>query len=101
VPHKPPDESWSAILALQTAPAEIADLLDFVIRSTYFQYKPWGEQAIESTPYKPNIWKRYVNDTFTILDRSNVESFLHHFNSQQSTIRFTMETEKDLMIAFF
>ena len=78
----------------------IADLLDFVIRSTYFQYKPRGEQAIESTPYKPNFWKRYVNDTFTILDRSNVDSFLHHFNSQHSTIRFTMETENDIMIAF-
>ena len=104
-------------------PAEIADLLDFVLRSTYFQYngsiyeqqegaamesavianlymEAFEEQAIESAPYKPNIWKRYVDDTFTILDRGNVDRFLHHLNSQQPTIPFTMETEKESKIAF-
>jgi len=60
----------------------------------------FDDQAIESAPYKPNIWKGYVDDTFAILDRSNGDSFLHHLNSQQPTIRFTMETEKDIMIAF-
>jgi len=59
------------------------------------------EQAIESAPYKPKIWKRYVDDTFTILDRGNVDSYLHHLNSQQPTIHFTMETEKESKIAFF
>jgi len=46
----------------------------------------YEEQAIESALYKPKIWKRYVDDTFTILDRSNVDSFLHHLNRQQPTI---------------
>jgi len=50
------------------------------------------EKAIASAPYKPKIWKRYVDDTVTILHRSNVDSFLRHLNSQQPTIRFTMET---------
>ena len=107
-------------------PAEIGDLLDFVLRSTYFQYngsiyehqegaamgspvsavignlyvEAFEEQAIESTHYKPKIWKRYVDDTFTILDRGNVDSLLHHLNSQQPTICFTMETEKESKIAF-
>ena len=100
--------------------AEIADLLDFVLRSTYFQYngsiyeqkegaatgspvsavianlymEAFEKQATESAPYKPKIWKRYVDDTFTILDRGNVDSFLHHLNSQQPTIRFTMKPRK-------
>ena len=107
-------------------PAQIADLLDFVLRSTYFQYngsiyeqregaamgspvsavianlymETFEEQAIESAPSKPKIWKRYVDDTFTILDRDRVDNFLKHLNSQQPTIRFTMETENDNKIAF-
>ena len=48
----------------------------------------------------PKIWKRYVDETFTILERSNVDSFLHHLNSEQPTIRFTLETEKESKIAF-
>ena len=58
------------------------------------------EQAIKSTTQKPKTWKRYVNDTITILDRSYVDCLLQHLNSQQPTIRFAMETEKDNIIVF-
>ena len=51
------------------------------------------EQALTSTPCMPKIWKRYVDDTFTILSRDKVDIFLQHLNSQQPTIRFAMETE--------
>ena len=104
-------------------PAQIADLLDFVLRCTYFQYNGsiyeegedaamgspvsavianlyveiFEEQAIDSMPCKLKIWKRYVDDTFTILDR---DSFLQQPNSQQPSIPFTMETENDSKIAF-
>ena len=107
-------------------PAQIVNLLDFVLRSTCFQYnesiyeqregaamgspvsavilnlymETFEEQAIESAPSKPKIWKRYVDDTFTNLDRDRVDSFLQHLTSQQPTIRFTMETENDNKIAF-
>ncbi|KAL9954306.1 hypothetical protein ACROYT_G041825 [Oculina patagonica] len=107
-------------------PAQIADLLIFVLRSTYFQYngsiyeqregaamgspvsavvanlymESFQEQAITSSSCKPKIWKRYVDDTFTILDRGRVDSFLQHLNNQQPSIRFTIETENDCKIAF-
>ena len=70
-----------------------------VIANLYME--AFEEQAIESAPYKPKIRKpRYFDDTFTILDCGNVDRFLHHLNSQQPTIRFTMETEKESKIAF-
>ncbi|KAL9965123.1 hypothetical protein ACROYT_G028877 [Oculina patagonica] len=107
-------------------PSQITDLLNFVLRSTYFQYngsiyeqregaamgspvsavvanlymESFEEQAITSSSYKPKIWKRYADDTFTILDRGSVDSFLQHLNNQQPSIRFTMETENDCKIAF-
>ena len=107
-------------------PALIADLLTFVLRSTYFQYngsineqkegaamgspvsalianlymENFEEQAITTSSYEPRIWKRYVDDTFTILDRENIDDFLLHLNNQQPSIRFTMETEKDNKLAF-
>ena len=99
-------------------PAQIADLLTFVLRSIYFLYngsiyeqkdamgspvsavianlymESFEEQAITTSSYEPRIWKRYVDDTFTILDRENVDDFLQHLNNQQPSIRFTMETER-------
>ncbi|XP_078361584.1 uncharacterized protein LOC144645943 [Oculina patagonica] len=84
-------------------PAQIADLLKFVLRSTYFQYNgsiyEQQEGAAMGSPVSA-IWKRYVDDTFTILDRENVDSFLQHLNNQQPSIRFTLETESDSKLAF-
>ena len=100
-------------------PAEIADLLTFVLRSTYFQYngsiyeqregstmgspvsavianlymESFQQQAIRTSSYKPRIWKRHVDHTF-------VDSFLKHLKNQQSSIRFTMETENENQLAF-
>ena len=54
----------------------------------------------EQAPCKPKIWKRHVDDTFTILNRDKVDDFLQHLNSQQPSIRFTMETENNSKIAF-
>ena len=39
------------------------------------------KQALASAPYTPKIWKRYVDDTFTILSRDKVDSFLQHEQS--------------------
>ena len=58
------------------------------------------EQAISTSSYKPRIWKRYGNDTFIIIHRRSVHSFLPHLNNHQPSIRFTMETENDNKLAF-
>ena len=41
-----------------------------------------------------------MDDSFTVSDRDHVNGFLQHLNSQQPTIRFTMEIEKDNTIPF-
>ena len=97
-----------------------------VLRSTYFQYngsiyeqkdgaamgspvsavianlymEEFEERAIATATYKPKIWKRYVDDTFTVLGKDYVDGFLQHLNSQQPTICLTMEIEKDNTIPF-
>ena len=53
------------------------------------------ERAIATATYKPKIWKRYVDDTFTILGKDYADGFLQHVNSC-----FTMEIEKDNTIPF-
>jgi len=124
-PHKLENDPSLADRSTLTE-AQIADLLDYVLRSTYFQYngsiyeqqegaamenpvwtvianlymKSFEEQSIATSPYKPKIWKRYVDDTFNVLDRRTVDSFLQHLNNQQPLIRFTMETESDSKLAF-
>ncbi|XP_015757812.1 PREDICTED: uncharacterized protein LOC107337209 [Acropora digitifera] len=106
-------------------PTHIADLLNFVLKSTYFKYNgslyeqqagaPMGspvsaviadlymeafeEQALTTAPEPPRIWKRYEDDTFTIT-KKNMDNFLNHLNQQHPSIRFTMETENDNKIAF-
>ena len=107
-------------------PAQIADLLNFVLRTTYFQYngliyeqkdgaamgspvsavtanlymEEFEEGAIATATYKPKIWKRYVDDTFTMLGKDHVDGFLQHLNNQQPTIRFTMESRKITLFPF-
>jgi len=45
-----------------------------VIANLYMEI--FEEQEIESSPCKLKIWKRHVDDTFTILDRDRVDVFL-------------------------
>jgi len=58
------------------------------------------ERAIATATDKPKIWKRYVDDTFTVLGKDYVDAFLQHLNIQQPTICFTTEIEKDNTIPF-
>jgi len=64
-----------------------------VIANLYMEV--FEERVTVTATYKPKFWKRYVDDTFTILGKDFVDGFLQHLNSEQPTIRFTMEIEKD------
>lgn len=55
----------------------------------------------QSNPKFRADWIIDVDDTFFTLDQDRVDFFLHwHLNSQQPSIRFTMEMENDSKIRF-
>ena len=48
-------------------------------------------------PHYPDMWLRYVHDTFKELQESEVAHFTHHLNSMDENISFTVEPEQDSM----
>ena len=98
----------------------IVCLLEFCLRSTYFTFKGrFCEQqegaamgssispivanlymedletkAIQSAPNPPSFWRRFVDDTLTIMESSQVESFSNHLNSIDHNIQFTKKQSR-------
>ena len=98
----------------------IVSLLEFYLRSTYFTFKgTFYEQqegaamgspispivanlymedletkAIQSAQNQPSFWRRFLDNTPTIMKSSQVESFLHHLNSIDHHIQFTKEDSR-------
>ena len=108
-------------------PAErIAELLQLCLKSTFFSYNNefyeqrqgaamgspvsavvanlymefFEELALQSAPSRPRFWKRYVDDTCCIMEKDEVEPLLNHLNSVRTTIKFTMELERDGSLPF-
>ena len=60
------------------------------------------ELVLQSAPSRPRFWKRYVDDdTCCIIEKDEVEPLLDHLNSVCTTIKFTMELERDGSLPFF
>ena len=98
----------------------IIKLLEFCLRSTYFvfqgQYYEQVEGAamgsplspivaniymehfetktLETAPHPPSLWKRFVDDTFVILETEQKEEFFQHINFIEEKIQFTAETTR-------
>ena len=51
--------------------------------------------AIKTSSTPPALWKRYVDDTFTIIKKENRNSFLQHLNSIHLNIIFTYEEVRE------
>ena len=99
----------------------ICCLLEFCLKNTYFKFN--GEfyeqkegaamgslispivanlfmedleiKAIRTSNTPPKIWRRFVDDTFTIIKKENRNNFLQHLNSIQPNIKFTCEEMKE------
>ena len=58
------------------------------------------EKALSTFSPSPQFWKRYVDDTCTLLQSNVVYHFLDHLNSINPHIQFTLENEKDGCLPF-
>ena len=52
------------------------------------------KEALETAPHPPSLWKRFVDDTFVIIESQHKDEFFHHINSLDKNIKFTAETTK-------
>ena len=67
----------------------------------YLYMESFEHRAITSAVNPPRLWKKYVDDTFVILQQSHKEEFLQHINSvDPSSIFTTEETRPDGSIPF-
>ena len=53
------------------------------------------EKALASYPKPPRYWGRYVDDTMTIILRTEVEPFTQYLNQLHPAIKFIIETENN------
>ena len=51
-------------------------------------------KAISTAEHPPRIWKRYVDDTFVVIESSKKEKFLEHINKMDPHIHFRTENAK-------
>ena len=58
--------------------AAMGSPVSVVIAAIYME--EFEEQAITNATCKPKIWKRYVDDTFSVLDRDDIYFQLLHLN---------------------
>ena len=58
------------------------------------------EMAIETTHVPPKTWKRFVDDSFSIIKKNAVATFHNTMNSMDPTIQFTLEHENNGKLAF-
>ena len=95
-------------------------LLKFCLRGTYFTFQgrlyeqqegaamgspispivanlfmeDFEKKAIDSSPHPPCFWRRFVDDTFTVIYAAHKRSFLDHLNSIDDHIQFTSEDSR-------
>ena len=56
-----------------------------------FYMEDFEIKAISSAEYPPRIGKRYVDDTFVVIDSARKEKFLEHINNMDPYVQFTIE----------
>lgn len=63
-----------------------------VVAETYIQAHE--TTALLTADKHPKVWKRFVDDVYAIINRSDLEEFHQHNNSLHPQIKFTVENMK-------
>jgi len=84
----------------QTSGAAMGSPISPVIANIFMEH--FEKEALQKTPKKPEVWFRYVDDTFVIWrhGRAELRKFLIFLNNQHPNIRFTMDTEENGKLPF-
>ena len=70
-----------------------------VLANIYMEH--FEEMALGSTPVKPSMWLRYIDDTFILWPhQEDVKILMNHVNSIRPSIQFTIEKEQDNKLSF-
>ena len=71
-----------------------------IIANIYMEH--FEMKSINSFPFTPDEWKRYVDDIFAKWHHGieKLHEFLAHLNSLSQHIKFTIEIEKDAKLPF-
>ena len=64
-----------------------------IVANFYMEYSEQKAQSTATLP--PNIWLRYVDDTWVVQREENKQNFLQHINSVDPTIKFIVEDNKE------
>ena len=70
----------------------MGSLLSPIVANIYMKH--FETKALETAPHPPSLWKRFVDDTFVILETEHKEEFFQHINAIEEKIQFTAETTR-------
>ena len=102
------------------APEDIIQLLSMCLNCTYFVFQAeyylqvhgaamgspvspivcnlyleaFEQRALEEARHPPRVWKRYVDDTFTIMHKDHAVDFTTYLNTIDDDIKWTTEAEE-------
>ena len=76
----------------QVEGAAMGSLLSPIVANIYMEH--FETKALETAPHPPGLWKRFVDDTFVILETTYKEEFFQHINGIEEKIQFTAKNTR-------
>ena len=60
-----------------------------IVCNLYMEY--FEQRALALAKHPPRLWRRYVDDTYTIMKKAHVQEFTEYLNTVDADIRWTTE----------